>query len=288
MCELYERVIRYALHKPDPRLANLVRCYWFMETDRAHATKHQWVFPDGYNEIVFVLDGGYDYRAIDSTTTISFSQSVVSGVSLQSFYSGAFAAARLIGVKLFPGVLPTLLPEVAGTIGDQAVAMADLERRWLRELEARLAESAVTHAAAVQMLNRALLTRFAQQPIPAESEVVVRLISAQLARQPNRRIADVAQAFGLSVRSAERYFKASSGITPKNLARVLRFKLWYKGAQRRRSFDRRTPESLYYDQNHMIREFKRIAGMTPGQHAREVRGTSDFIVTTGTTALREH
>lgn len=280
-------MIRYALHKPDSRLAKLVRCYWFMETDPNHATSHQWVFPDGYNEIVFVLGGGYDYRAIDSAATISFSRSVVSGVSLQSFYSGAFAATRLVGVKLFPGVLPALLPEVAGTIGDHAVAIADLQRRWLRELEARLAESAGAHAAAVGILNRALLARFAQQPVPAESEVVVRLISAQLARHPNQRIADVAQSFGLSVRSAERYFKASSGITPKNLARVLRFKLWYKGAQRRRSFDHETPESLYYDQNHMIREFKRIAGMTPGRHAREVRGTSDFIITTGATTLRE-
>ena len=280
-------MIRYALHKPDPRLAKLVRCYWFMETDRSDVTTRQWVFPDGYNEIVFILGGGYDYRTIDSAATISFSHSVVSGVSLQSFYSGAFAATRLVGVKLFPGVLPALLPEMAGTIGAHAVAISDLSSRWLFELEARLAESTATHAAGVEMIDRALLVRFAQRSVPAESEVAVRLISAQLSRNPNRRIVDVARSFGLSLRSVERYFQASSGIAPKNLARVLRFKLWYKGTQRRRSFDRQALGSLYYDQNHMIREFKRIAGMTPSRYAREVRGTSDFIVTTGTAALRE-
>jgi transcriptional regulator GlxA family with amidase domain len=78
-------------------------------------------------------------------------------------------------------------------------------------------------------------------------------------------VAELAERLGLSRRSLERRFRQQVGLLPKQLARVLRF-------QRALQMREQAPadgwpaialECGYYDQAHLIRDFREFSGQTP-------------------------
>jgi AraC-like DNA-binding protein len=91
-------------------------------------------------------------------------------------------------------------------------------------------------------------------------------------------IGQVAAALGVGQRRLERAFDRSVGLSPKALARVLRFRRAL-GDLGRPHDARSAPlwASLalgagYADQSHFIREFKALAGLTPSRYLAERRG----------------
>ncbi len=75
----------------------------------------------------------------------------------------------------------------------------------------------------------------------------------------------LAQHTGLSCRQLERKFKERVGISPKQLSRSLRFKNIFKYLERS-PYETWTSVALacgYYDQAHMIRDFKHYTGLSP-------------------------
>jgi len=84
------------------------------------------------------------------------------------------------------------------------------------------------------------------------------------------RVRDVARRVGLSQRRFIQVFAAAVGLTPKLYGRVRRF-------QRARASVRDTPapdwarvaaECGYFDQSHLIRDFRAFAGLTPEEYLR--------------------
>ena len=88
------------------------------------------------------------------------------------------------------------------------------------------------------------------------------------------RMAELADHCNLSSRQLQRQFQDVVGVSPKALARAIRF----EEIRRRLMFD--PDQSLtdlayefgYADQAHFIRDFKEFADRTPGEFAREMRG----------------
>ncbi len=89
----------------------------------------------------------------------------------------------------------------------------------------------------------------------------------------------VAGRLGVSVRQLQRAFREQVGVGPKFLARLVRFQRFVR-ALPRASADGITALALaagYCDQAHLIREFRALAGETPGRFAGERHELSDFL-----------
>jgi AraC-like DNA-binding protein len=69
---------------------------------------------------------------------------------------------------------------------------------------------------------------------------------------------------GYSKRYLDLLFKNQLGISPKTLATIQRFQYFYKS----RASENTNIHELYYDQSHLIKEFKRYTGLTPMQYAK--------------------
>jgi AraC-like DNA-binding protein len=88
------------------------------------------------------------------------------------------------------------------------------------------------------------------------------------------RIAELARASALSARQFRRRFTAAVGISPKELARIWRFRRCALAA-----LDPASPESSrwaelaadhgYADQAHLVREFRHLLGLPPSAFARQ-------------------
>lgn len=80
-----------------------------------------------------------------------------------------------------------------------------------------------------------------------------------------RSIAQIAQTLRVSARHLERGFAREVGLSPKTLARVLRFQRAFQwlAAPARRPAAEIALACGYYDQSHLIRDFRQFAGSTP-------------------------
>ncbi len=78
------------------------------------------------------------------------------------------------------------------------------------------------------------------------------------------RVGQLADELGLGGKRLDRIFAREIGMTPKRMARVIRFQRSLQVLQHSTSLAEATYELGYFDQAHFIREFRGMAGNTPG------------------------
>jgi AraC-like DNA-binding protein len=74
---------------------------------------------------------------------------------------------------------------------------------------------------------------------------------------------------GYSKRYLDMLFKEHVGVSPKRLASIARFQIFYKlwAQEKSKTFFKDNLYTYYYDQSHFIKEFKRFTGFTPQKFA---------------------
>jgi AraC-like DNA-binding protein len=90
---------------------------------------------------------------------------------------------------------------------------------------------------------------------------------------------DLARCLGMSCRHLERKFKERIGMTPKQLCRNTRFKHAYKQieASHRKSWVDMALACGYYDQAHLINEFRYFTGTSPAEFFKSSSPVQDFF-----------
>lgn len=174
------------------------------------------------------------------------------------------------------------LATAAAALGVPASAMSGrivaLEELWtaaaVRRLYARLLEAPDISAAAA-VLESAIGERLAN--------VAPRTPSLQLALAAARRltsatVSSVAAELGVSERHLRRAFRENIGVSPKEFARVMRFHRALRAARSgaEGSWARIAAVAGYYDQAHLIADFRAIAGVTPRVLLGELRTASSL------------
>jgi transcriptional regulator GlxA family with amidase domain len=111
-------------------------------------------------------------------------------------------------------------------------------------------------------------------------------VSEIIRNQGQARVRDLAAQLSWSIRQLEREFQAAVGITPKSLARVIRFQnlLRLVGENALREWAGMAVAVGYADQPHMTREFREFSGHTPGE-AKIGLLSSNFVSPKRLTAL---
>jgi AraC-like DNA-binding protein len=92
-------------------------------------------------------------------------------------------------------------------------------------------------------------------------------------------LAEVAHAAGLSARSWRRHFVSEIGVAPKRYLRMLRMRhaIVLKRMAPARSWTQIGLEAGYYDQSHLIAEFRAMGGSAPSDFMRELAGVPDIV-----------
>lgn len=162
-------------------------------------------------------------------------------------------------------------------LGVSATALAartvPLEALWSdvasRTLFERLGE-ARTALDAAAVLDRAIEERLILSHAPrAQSELALQAAS----RLTSASVSEVAAALGVSERHLRRVFRDTVGVGPKTFARLERFRgaLDAARAHDAPSWAAIALDAGYYDQAHLIAEFRSIAGVTPQALLGELR-----------------
>lgn len=241
----------YAEHPAGARLAGWVECLWTIRVPTEASPAPTTVHPDGCMDVIFDLG-----PPLASGTWRSFLVGTMRSPETYAVPGGA----DLVGVRLRPGAARALAECDPADVVDERVALEDV---WGRE--ARLLEEALVSMptrARLAALRRALEARLAPDRADPLVRRAVGLVEDSRGTLP---VADVARAVGRSVRTLERRFVEATGVGPKELGRVVRFRRAMRLLRDRPDLGgaRLAARCGYADQSHLIREFRALAGTTP-------------------------
>lgn len=250
-------------HRPCARLAPFVESIWFAQRG-ALPHSREFSLPTGRVDIVVPLlqDGVVRFDSVDSPQAIHLKGGVVSGAHDRFAVRGMGGASSVIGVHFKPGGAAAFF---GGALGDLRNRTALLDALWgppARDLRERL-QSARTVAEKLRIAEDALLARL---PAARAADAMVAWALEALAQDPAAaRIGAVQRASGCSPQQFIRRFQAAVGLTPKRHAQVLRFNSMLPRIAQAgpRDWAAVAAECGYFDQSHLIHDFKRLAGMTP-------------------------
>lgn len=261
--------MRYWRIAPDARLRPWIHCYWRVEPDPAAgaltnpppADGHQLLIPDGHSEIVFHLAGSFARWRIDAPATAALMRSsyVIGGRS-HSVLTRSIDGLRLAGVKLDPRALRALIGTPLGELRDATLSIADLGCEPLLELERAVADT-TSSAAYARLLDRFFLRWLADRPVRATG--IEPLIECIHQSRGATSILRWAREHAHDPRTLERRFVGSMGMTPKQYARVVRFKHTYHRLASEGRSRVKSHLDAYYDESHFNREFRRFLGASP-------------------------
>ena len=243
---------------PPAGLRHLVHCFWFLR-GAGEAGETQTLVPDGRSEIVIHLR--QPFALVDERGAARPQASVLAaGQLLGPLTLAPSADADVIGIRFrtdaASAVLGGALEEVTGLVAPLSEVKPGLEGA-LRDAAARER----TPEARARALSRALARVTSDGPTPLVRGAVAAL------ENPAGRIRELARGLGTTARTLERRVRDATGLSPRALRAVLRFRRVFRRLDRSPagSWARVAVESGYYDQAHMIREFRRFAGVAPGR-----------------------
>ncbi|HEX4738159.1 MAG TPA: helix-turn-helix domain-containing protein [Allosphingosinicella sp.] len=148
-------------------------------------------------------------------------------------------------------------------LADRAVALGDLGA-WGAALTAELVEARSPIARAA-VLDRHLWARLADAP---EERPEIAHAVAMLAHRPDVRIDALARDLGWSRKQLGRRVREATGVGPRLFRRLARFSRLVARLQRRDtgSWAELALDGGWFDQPHMLRDFRDFAGVTPREY----------------------
>ena len=188
-------------------------------------------------------------------------RSFVSGLQTESTMTERLGHQHGLHVQLSPLVAYSLLGLPMHSLTNVLVDLPAVLGRTSRQLVERLA-GASDWPERFDLLRTALAARMTSgpEPTPAVAEVWHRL----RATNGTVRIADLVRQSGLSHRHLVARFREEVGMTPKSLARVLRFEHSLTMLESGAALADVATAAGYYDQAHLNRDFRALAGCAPG------------------------
>jgi AraC-like DNA-binding protein len=217
-----------------------VECGWFL--DSAQPIAGHRVPPDGCLDIVYDRTDGL--RVIGTMTRE------------QRFHFPQ--GAQLAGIRFRPGMAGTFLGVHAVELTDASVPLEDLWSRRARDLKRQLDD-----AGSMQAVMHILLGNL---PAPAAALTPTqRAIESLAIAHGNADLEVAARQANLSPRHFRRRCLEESGLPPKLLCRVLRFRHACRmaGEEDRLNWPDIALEAEYFDQSHLIRDFQKFTGHAP-------------------------
>jgi AraC-like DNA-binding protein len=184
----------------------------------------------------------------------------VMGARTRAKFKRATGFVRATMIRFKPGWSPSLFGVPANSLTDQLVTIDDL---WggASDLTADLV-AARSIPAMLDRLSRAIAAR-----------TTFESASARLARRAARmfeltetRVQAVAQQLGVTARHLRRAFVESVGIGPKEFARGVRLQRAIRESARSRDWGVIARDAGYYDQAHLIGDFRDLVGLTPSAY----------------------
>jgi AraC-like DNA-binding protein len=238
-------MLEYRENPPPPRLAQTIECFWTMKQEGPDGLHR--VVPDGCADILFTRNGGrFTLEAVGPMTGYRDFRVPVGQL--------------LVGARFHPGMWSSFLRVPGDRVTDRVVPLEDLWGSRAKEL--------LNHLSAASSAEECSRLIEAAMPSIGSPDRVQRALGWLTHRQGLVSLDELAAQAGYSMRQFRRLCLEQTGLTPKFLARIVRFRHALSRIHvRPRQFAEFALDCGYYDQAHFINEFRELSGRTPSVYA---------------------
>lgn len=265
-----------AVCRPAPALAGIVSTLWFGEGKISYTRDR--ILPSGQSQLLINL-GPTQYRIIAGPPEqrIPFTDIWYSGLHQGPIDTEIPNGSALLGVAFNAhGGYPWLGEDLSG-LADRIIALADALGDGVLALRERLLNCADV-ASRFDLVERWLLARLRPQALihPAVRWAVERITAS--AGQVS--VDELARQTGYTRKHLNALFQRQVGLGPKALARVHRFTgaLTLLGRHHQVPWAELALHCGYYDQSHLVHDFRRFSGYAPAEFLRHDRPDSGSVV----------
>lgn len=276
-------LVDYAELAPLPALAPLVRCVWTLRGEHGGPAPAEAnpAYPDGSPELIFNFGAPFEQVLPDGRGVLQPMAFLVGQIS-RPMVVRPTGVIDLVAVR-FEGHGASVLHRPMRALTDQWRSIENLGDRQLADALTRAhteARALPSTDARIEHLSAAL-AGFSQAATPPDS-IVGEAVGAIRQSHGMVRLDELAGRLGVTTRSLQRYFGEQVGITPKLLARIVRFQRVFAAVQHEPSALSQVALACgYYDQSHLVRDFQDFAGDAPTRALTEMPEFTAFF-----TALR--
>ena len=250
---------------PHEALGRFVQCYWVWRTDSAH----QWgererILPDGCTELLFDLAGPARETSSDAHE-LSEKGAALAGQLSSAIEFQPIGAMDVLGVRFHAhGIFPFLGHPLV-ELTDRVVALHEIWDDLSDELWSKLREASGDRQR-IKLVEHALLILARKRDLHPDSHVQ-NAVECIAANGGLISIEQLVHEVGLGRRQLERKFALQVGVSPKLYTRIIRLQKFLGQVQRTREYEWPSVviDCHYYDQSHLIRDFKALCGQTPSE-----------------------
>lgn len=234
---------------PSPSLSSVVECFWIYQATSSVSTL---ILPDGCIDILFRLHNTlYEVDIVGSMTHVDTAH-IPSGHTY-------------IGIRFKPGMICSVLPLSYEFLVDKIKCITCTNHIFLEKLYPDINRSKSIEEI-LEILNMKISVNYEPSPIHEALNCMVEKNGSICSEE----LSDISH---LCNRQFSRYCIKLTGLSPKKLSRILRFRKTWEGLQQfpDQSLATLALDCGYYDQAHMIHEFHAMAGMSPSQYIKYLR-----------------
>ncbi len=265
----------YQTYKPHSDLEALVKFYWTLEVPFDINNQKQKIIPDGCIEMTFNL-GDRIKRYTSETEYIFNPNAMVMGQRTKSYYIEPVGDVDTVAICFYPHGFVNFVNMPLENLVDQETPIEDL----FNEIQANELEQNIINATStkerIEIIETFLLNKLNEE---ATIENIVKTTVDALLSTKGRTPIKVILKDNLSKRrQLERHFKKQIGISPKQLSKAIRLQatLQMLTSQKSETLTDIAYENEYFDQNHFIKDFKELVGITP----KEFLGNENMVLST--------
>lgn len=269
--------MNYQESLPAPQFRHIVKHFWSLEQSAAEALgEREPVLPDGCPEIVFNLADRFRRYAPDGTSVLQ-PRTLIAGQMTRHILIGPSGNVHLFGVRFHPIGAYCFLHTPMSEFTDRTDGLDMLSASG----ESLLAEhllSVGTFEARIAVFESELAERLKLASLP---DAKLTFAVDAFTRSGDRRVSHIAAELGWSERKLERDFAKYVGLSPKMFARVSRFASLVRATQEDGicTLADNAHAFGYYDQPHMINEFREFSGESPTAFYERSHRLSELFTT---------
>lgn len=244
----------YCIIPPCDSIKDFISHFWLGNWAASDSTNPYFMTANSLTEIAFIFRSSAN--GVDSV------YASIQGQANQHAQYNASGVSEMLGISVFPHAIPYLFDIPSFELNNCFIKLDKLIGNNCPELLEKLAEAKSTHGR-VQILNAFFVQLL--QSSKAKNDAIVEAIQHIRAQRGDVNILELAHDFCLSQKQFEKRFKYYAGFMPKLYARIVRFENVLNNRQHFQSLTESSYALGYYDQAHLIHDFRAFSGFSPKQ-----------------------
>ena len=266
----------YYISKPSFFLSQYVKQYWSLESCIATGREHiQRIVPNGLFELIIYLDD----KPITIDQQKSVSDNIVITGQLNSYHElKVMGKLSLFAIYFLPHGLSMFLDLPMKEIFNMSVPLKFIIKDTVDKLEDELS-SAETFKKKIEIAESFLLAQIKKNEKKYKFERIRHAVNLINQSKGIIEIEDLASDIFLSRKQFERTFSDFIGTSPKQFLKIVRFQnaIYEKSKNSELNLTEIAHKCGYFDQPHMINDFKTLSGITPKNYFENNDYFSDYF-----------